>query len=782
MTIDLEFLVPGGALQSPLFGRAFGASTLAHGTRVGPYRIVRELGRGGMGVVYLAARADGEFEQTVALKLVASDTDAATAQELLRRERQVLAGLQHPGIARLLDGGRDARGNLWFALELVEGTRIDRYCEQHRLPWARRLRLFASVCDAVQFAHGRLLIHRDIKPANILVTPDETTRLLDFGIAQLLNPNDAETAPAMRAMTPGYASPEQIRGDAASTASDIYQLGVLLQRILGDAENDRDLRAIVAKAMRENPDDRYATVAELRADVDRFSARVPVLARNGGALYAAGKFLRRNVWAVAAGGAVAVIFTSTIIAFTLRLARERDQARVAEQHAQLEAQRATRINDFLAGIFRVADPGANRGDRLTATQLLDRGAADAEKALVSEPEVEAGLLSVIGEAYLGLGDFSRAEAPLSRALELRRSAHSDARQLAHSLRMLGWLRHKQARYDEALPLFDEALRMLDGISDARGEMSAVLDEKSLAQKHRGDTAGALVSAQAAVDAAREVGDDDRLVTHLDHLGLLFYALDRDSDAERVYAEALTLAGKKFGERDPHTISVRENYASVLGELGQGARAEAMMRSAIEAEQALYGEDNENVIESMVLLGNLQTDIDRLTDAIQTYRRAIDMSTRSAGANPETIASLHANLGSALAGTDAFAPALSEFESAIDIYERNHSATQFEIAHVHDQHAAALHQLHRDAESETELRKAIKVYEAQLPPEHRYRLLATVLLADITAARGDRKQALELLRQTLPALDHVGGSDKAAAAQAHALFDRLSAVPASRGDR
>lgn len=265
------------------------------------------------------------------------------------------------------------------------------------------------------------------------------------------------------------------------------------------------------------------------------------------------------------------------------------------------------------------------------------------------------------------------------------------------------------------------------------------------------------------------------MTNLDHLGLLYYALDRDTDADRVYAEALPLAESKFGERDARTISVRENYASVLAELKQGERAESMMRGAIEAEEALYGADNENVIESMILLGNLQIDIDRLPDAIATYRHAIDMSTRSAGANPETIASLHANLGSALAASNANEPALSEFENAIAIYEHNHSTAQFEIAHVHDQHAAVLHTLGRDADSETELRAALKVYEAQLPPEHRYRLLASALLAEIVAARGDRKQALELLRQAMPALDHVDGPDKEIAKQAHALFDTLSAA-------
>jgi eukaryotic-like serine/threonine-protein kinase len=767
MPIDLEFLVPGGALQSPLFNRAFGETVLRQGVRVGPYRIVREIGRGGMGVVYLAERADGEFEQTVALKLVSTDGDTDAAQDLLRRERQILARLQHPGIARLLDGGRDERGHLWFALEFVEGIRIDHYCDQQRLSIARRLTLFASVCDAVQFAHARLLIHRDIKPANILVTRDESTRLLDFGIAQLLA-TDGNAFPIVRALTPGYASPEQQRGEDASTGSDIYQLGVLLERIIGKPKPiTSDLRAIIAKATHEEPPARYASAAELRADVENFLAHRTVLARNGGWFYRTRRFIQRHRWPVAIAGVAMIALTTMSVLFTLRLARERDQALAAEQ-------RATRINDFIAGIFHVADPGANRGDRLTATQILERGAADARSALSSEPAIEAGLLSVIGEAYVGLGDFSRAEPPLVRALGLRRIAHADARELGHSLRVLAWLRHKQSRFDEALTLLDEALTMLRTSTTAQGEIAAALDQKSLAQKHKGDMTEALASAQEGVSVARDADDESRLIVNLDHLGLLYYALDREAEAETVYAQALAIAERKLGDRDARTISVRENYALTLSERGQPDRAEAMMRSAIAAERAMYGDDNVNVIESLVLLGNLQSDIDRLPDAIATYRQALDRSARNASVGSEIVASLQSNLGSALALSGQYEDALHAFDRAIAVYEENHQSEQFEIAHAHNEHAAVLHQLGRDAESEAELRSALSVYEAQLPPEHRYRLIGEALLAELLAARGEREKALDLLRKTLPALDRIDGLDKdAAAKQAHALFDRLS---------
>jgi tetratricopeptide (TPR) repeat protein len=220
--------------------------------------------------------------------------------------------------------------------------------------------------------------------------------------------------------------------------------------------------------------------------------------------------------------------------------------------------------------------------------------------------------------------------------------------------------------------------------------------------------------------------------------------------------------------------VRENYALVLAETDQGERAESMMKRAIAAEQALYGADSANVVESLLLLGNLQTDIERTPEAVATYRQALNAGSHGASVGSETVASLHANLGSALAESNQLAEALGELEQAIVVYERTHAAAQFEIAHVHDQHACVLHRLGRDAQGETELRAALSVYAEQLPPEHRYRVLGNASLAEILAARGAREEALELLRRALPAIDRLDSSERKAVAAAHALFDRLSA--------
>jgi serine/threonine protein kinase len=776
MTIRDDFLVPGGAQRSRLFERVFACTVLEAGTRIGPYRVVRELGRGGMGVVYLAERADGEFEQTVALKLVSGRAGDTRAQEQLRGERQILASLQHPGIARLLDGGSDGEGRLWFALEYVEGIRIDEYCDERRLASAERLRLVIDICNAIQFAHARLLVHRDIKPSNILVNQEANTKLIDFGIAQLLVA-DARAAAGPHALTPAYASPEQLQGLTVGTASDIFQLGRLLQHVTseaGQAGANADLCAIVAKATHEQPADRYATVAELRADLEGVLAHRPVLARRGGLVYRGARFVRRHRVGVIAAGVAAAAFIATVAGFTLRLTHERDQALAAERHAKLEALRANRIKDFLSDTFRVADPGINRGERLTANEILDRGATDAIGALANEPEVEASLLGVIGEAYVGLGDFPRADPLLTRALALQRSVTGvEPKDIGHSLRALAWLRHKQSRFADARGLLDESLAQLEAAPGATDEIAAALDQKALALKHLGDTAGALAYAQSAVATAREGGADARRVTTLDHLGLLYYALDRESDAVHVFEEALPLSEGKLGERDARTISVRENYALTLAETGQGERAESMMQRAIAAEQAIYGADSANVVESLLLLGNLETDIDRTPRAIGTYRQALSAASHGTTVGSETLASLHANLGSALADTDMPDEALAEFDRAIAVYERTHTAPQFEIAHVHHEHACVLHRLGRDAEGETELRAAIAVYETQLPPEHRYRVVGAASLAEILAARGSRDEALDLLRRTLPAIDRLDSSEKKAAVAAHVLFERLS---------
>src|SRR4029453_5319211 len=319
------------------------ATIMPEAAHIGAYRIVRELGRGGMGTVYLGERADAQFEMRVAVKLIKRGMDTDAVLQRFRHERQILAGLEHPTIARLLDGGTTDEGLPYFVMEYVDGQPIDEYCRTHQLSLEQRLRLFLRVCEAVQYAHQGLVVHRDLKPSNILVTAAGEPKLLDFGIAKLLRPqvgeeSEDQTASVVRLLTPDFASPEQVRGDRVTTASDVYALGVVLYEVLsgrrpyrlkgGTAaqlerailERDveapstalaRDLRRqlrgdldnVVLKALRKDPAERYATAAELADDVRRYLDGFPVRAAPDRPAYRIAKFLRRHHAAVTAGAA-----------------------------------------------------------------------------------------------------------------------------------------------------------------------------------------------------------------------------------------------------------------------------------------------------------------------------------------------------------------------------------------------------------------------------------------------------------------------------------------------
>ncbi|MEM6335703.1 MAG: serine/threonine-protein kinase, partial [Bacteroidota bacterium] len=430
--------------------------------RAGPYRLLQSLGRGGMGTVYLAQRDDGAFEQNVAVKIVRRGMDTDDILTRFRTERQILASLQHPNIARLLDGGMTADGRPYFVMEYVEGVPITRYCDEHRLSIDERLRLFATVCGAVQYAHQNLIVHRDLKPGNILVADDGTVKLLDFGIAKLLDPDfggvEARTRTEMRVMTPEYASPEQVRGNVLTTASDVYTLGVLLYELLAgrrpydlpsrlqheiervicaedparpstavkrvvtlrrrdgttetvspDTISERrnmppdslkrrlggDLDTIVLKAMSKEPARRYGSAEQLAQDVRRHLDGLPVEARPATVSYRLRKFVERH----RVGFTASMIIIGLTVALLSTTFVQQRRTEAALLRAETEAETSRRVAEFFAGFFRAADPRQAQGDTLTVYDVLDIGTRRIDAELASEPNVRAGLLLTLGDVY-----------------------------------------------------------------------------------------------------------------------------------------------------------------------------------------------------------------------------------------------------------------------------------------------------------------------------------------------------------------------------------------------
>ncbi|HEX2083689.1 MAG TPA: serine/threonine-protein kinase, partial [Xanthomonadaceae bacterium] len=428
------------------------------------YTLLRQLGEGGMGVVYLAERVDGEFRQTVALKLL--NTSASASHTILSRflfERQLLARLNHPNIAHLVDAGALGDGRPFLAMEYVDGVRIDTYCESRALPLAERLRLFMKVCNALQYAHEQLVIHRDIKPGNILVTDEGEPKLLDFGIArQLASPADelTSTVAGQRIMTLAYASPEQVEGRALSTATDVYSLGVVLYELLtgvhpwGETSNPaevvqlvsrsdplppsvarrrhlekaggesdrrhwierwrlgdlpRDLDAIVLKALGKRPADRYPSPRALADDLQRFLDDRPVQARKGHRGYRLRKFVRRNRWPLAA----AAVFVLLIGAFAVN-------RQVQLQRTQAEQAKTAQVRDFMIDLFRSTELEQTRGREVTAREVLDRGMARIHGSLGADPSTRGALLQAMASAYHSLGVRDKAGTAAEEALALAR--------------------------------------------------------------------------------------------------------------------------------------------------------------------------------------------------------------------------------------------------------------------------------------------------------------------------------------------------------------------------
>lgn len=489
-----------------LAGDLVADSEREEGHRIGPYRIVRRLSRGGMGVVYLAERADGQYQRRVALKLLRRSIDPDELHRRFRSEMQILASLQHPNIARMLDAGVSDDGEPYLVMTYVDGRPIDEYCRNRDLTLRERLELFATVCDAVQYAHQKLIVHRDLKPSNVLVTDDGTAKLLDFGIAKIMDaesvtPGMSATRPGLFLMTPEYATPEQVSGAAVSTASDVYQLGLLLFELLtgrpvrelgecsltdivrcvceseppapskavhpGDApvragQLRGELDAIFNQAVRKEPDRRYPSAGSLAEDVRRYLGGQTVVAHGDSFGYRLEKFVRRNRLAVVSGSliiAMLVAYTTTLTYQARVLESERDRARAA-------ATRAENVQTFLVELFEQADADPVRASRNieAALTVLEPAEATIRDHLADEPELRADLLYTLGRIYTSIGQYDRAEPALRQALTLRRDLHGTHHvDIAATLHQFGVMQLRMQDVDSAREHFSDAAGIMRAI-------------------------------------------------------------------------------------------------------------------------------------------------------------------------------------------------------------------------------------------------------------------------------------------------------------------------------
>lgn len=447
-----------GHLETVLQQVAFDAASHRQ-QRIGPYRIEREIGRGGMGSVYLATRDDNQFERQVAVKFLHLGLDRPEYLQRFRQERQILADLEHPNIARLIEGGQSDEGFPYLVMEYVDGVPLLAYCDKHQLPRAARLHLLAGICDAVQYAHSQLVVHRDLKPSNILVTPQGLPKLLDFGIAKVLAGDGRQASPATRAtgqmLTLDYASPEQIRGEPVSTVSDVYSLGVILYELLAGSRPfdmaegasmaycilhqdppkpsvrarqaglpavPAELDNIAMKAMAREPERRYHSAMALADDLRRYLEGKPVLAHGDSTWYLVSKFVRRH----RVQSAVACCFVLAVLALAIQLAIANNRLAAERDTAIRERSNARQVSNFLVDLFGNAEKQPNPGQEITAREILDLGAESLRAQSVTDPALRANLQMGVGSAYLRLGQWQRARLHLEEAMHLLRGLGEDA--------------------------------------------------------------------------------------------------------------------------------------------------------------------------------------------------------------------------------------------------------------------------------------------------------------------------------------------------------------------
>jgi serine/threonine-protein kinase len=715
------------------------------GQVLGAYRLVSPIGQGGMGSVWLAERCDGRFEGRAAVKLLNFALMGRTGEERFRREGTILARVTHDHIAHLIDAGVSPAGQPYLVLEHVDGQSIDRYCDEHALGIEARLRLFLDVLEAVAHAHANLIVHRDIKPANVLVSVDGRVKLLDFGIAKLLEcdggdvtsahlrPQGAppcpssETAALTReggaALTPEYAAPEQLAGQPVTTATDVYALGVLLYVLLsgrhpaGDASRSPaaliraivdtvpmrvsdairadmntpdgaerhaaqcgttssrlrrqlrgDLDTIVAKALKKNPDERYASVTAMADDLRRFLQHEPISARPDTLSYRAARFVRRHAGGVATAAALVVAIVVATAFHTSRLSAERDRAR-------REAEKATKVSELVIGLLTSADPYAVRTTRTepTVRGLLDSGAEQVQKELIGQPELQAQILTAIGRTYRRLGVFDKAQPLLEQALASAQTAYGqqDIR-VAQALHDLGSVFLDKGDYASAVRSMEQALDMRRKLlGPEHADVAVTLVELGRAYQDEGFNQRAEPLQGEALRIRRKVlGDEHRetAVSLADLASVLRLNGDLAS-AESFLNQSLDVNRKTRGEDHPNTATTRHDLALIATAKGNLAAAEATLRQVLATHRKTLGDTHPVVATTLNSLSHVLAKQARYDEAAAALKDALAIAGPALGTNHQLYAIYSINLASVYVAQKQFALAEPLLREALRVRMR-----------------------------------------------------------------------------------------------------------------
>ena len=781
-----------------------GGDALPH-QALGPYRVERILGEGGMGVVYLAERSD--LNAKVAIKVLRDAWLSPARRVRFAAEQRTLAQLTHPAIARIYDADSTAEGTPWFVMEYVPGVPITDYCRANATSVEGRLELFRGVCEAVQHAHAHAVIHRDLKPSNILVKADGTIKLLDFGIAKQLDTLDTEidqTRTGLRLMTPAYAAPEQIRGDRVGIRTDVYALGVILyellsgvlpydlggktpaeavaftlehepekpsvaaQRPTGHRPRSRaaglaswaDLDVLCLTAMHRDPARRYATVDALIRDVDRYLAGEPLEARADAFGYRLGKFIRRRRAAVTTAAFVLVAIVGLVTFYTVRLTSARNAALA-------EAARTQRVQRFMLRLFEGGDADVGPADDMRVATLLDRGVQEAH-SLSAEPAIQAELYATLGGIYEKLGNLDRADELLQLSLDERRRLlgpeHPD---VAESVVALGLLRTDQARYDEAEKLaragLETAKRHLPADHPAVRAATAALGHVLV---ERGSYEEATRVLQEAVRLDEKHGAaTPELAESLHELSNAHFYLGHMPEAQALTERVLAMTRTLYGEKHPLVADDLINLGAIQQEEGHYVESERYHREALQLIRSWYGNDHYKTASALTMVARSIIFQKRYDEAISLLKEALAIQERVFGPDHPRVASALNEVGSVALQQDRFGDAESAFRRMTEIYRKAYPQGHYLIGIALSNLASVYMGRHENVAAEKLYREAITIYTATQGADHlntgiaRIKLGRTLLRQDRFAeAEHESRAGYEILsKQTDPAVSWLNSA-------------------------
>ncbi len=769
-------------------------------TEVGPYRIVEVLGEGGMGVVYRAEQTV-PIRREVALKLIRYGMDSGRIVSRFEAERQTLAMMDHPNIARVFDAGTTLDGRPYFVMELVRGEPVTDFCARENMPLLDRLHLFLQICDGVRHAHQKGVIHRDIKPSNVLVTRSGDAivpKIIDFGIAKAIGDSGATPGSTIEGQvigTPEYMSPEQagILDTGVDARTDVYALGVLLYELVSGkrpydlrnrtpAEIDRALRtppkpptaigepspwlgvplvrkghdidAVALMAIERKPEDRYDSIEQLADDVRCAIEYRPVRARTQTWAYRGSRFIRRHSFAVATAAAFALLLVVSVAA----VVRERNralsseaQAVAAAGRAQAEATKAKEVSGFLVELFRESDPSRARGANITARELLDRGAQRVGEELSNQDEVRATLMDTIGVVYRLLALYDESEKLATDALATRRRTLGDRHpDVATSLDNLGQLAREQSRFEVAVARHREALEIRRAIGPRSPETAQSLNNLALAFREWGKYDDAEPLAREALDIrlATLPPDHPDVLSVKSSLADLVMSRGNHEEAEKLHREILDTRRRVLPPNHPSIARSLNNVASMLGQTGRLTEAEPLFREALVITRTAHGDSHPDVSALLVSLGSLLHDMARLDEAEPLYREALAIDRKHHGDKHLDVAVDLNNLASLLEDKGQLAEAGRMFEQSLAIRRELQGENSPSVAILLGNLGRLRFTENRLADAERVLRQAVEIRKIAGIAVHPRQTVTLTWLGRVLFHRGDMAQAEQQFRAAI----------------------------------